>query len=104
MTEDNVELDTETPIQQKETVAKLGKIGKILLYGSITVVWITVATLGLIDLWNDKGILETPWIIFGLILTLVIVVVVIFPLFSNVKTGVRTALKEKEEKKIEEES
>ena len=104
MTEDNVELDTETPTQQKETVAKLGKIGKILLYGSITVVWITVATLGLIDLWNDKGILETPWIIFGLILTLVIVVVVIFPLFSNVKTGVRTALKEKEEKKIEEES
>lgn len=98
MTEDNEDLKKHPSPNQTETINKLGKIGKITLYGSISVVWGVVAVLGIIDLWNNKGILETPWVIFGLVLTVLILVIVIIPLFANVKTQVKQVMKEKEEK------
>ena len=85
-------------IQASETEKKLAKLGKYLLLSSIAILWVVAAALGIRDLWLGKKILETPWVIFGLVLTLVVIVLVVFPLFNNLREDVRDYNKRKEEK------
>jgi membrane protein YdbS with pleckstrin-like domain len=85
-------------IQESETEKKLAKLGKYLLLSSIAILWIVVAALGIRDLWQGKGILETPWVIFGLVLTLVVIVFVVLPLLNNLREDIRDYNKRKEEK------
>jgi len=85
-------------IQANETEKKLAKLGKYLLLSSIAILWAVAAALGIRDLWQGKGILETPWVIFGLVLTLVVIVFVVFPLLNNLREDVRDYNKRKEEK------
>jgi len=85
-------------IKAGETEKKLAKLGKYLLLSSIAILWVVVAALGIRDLWLGKKILETPWVIFGLVLTLVVIVLVVFPLFNNLREDVRDYNKRKEEK------
>lgn len=90
-------------IQAGETEKKLAKLGKYLLLSSIAVLWVVVAVLGIRDLLQGKGILETPWVIFGLVLTLVVIVFVVFPLLNNLREDVRDYNKRKEEKEKQDE-
>lgn len=85
-------------IQANETEKKLAKLGKYLLLSSIAILWAVAAALGIRDLWQGKGILETPWVIFGLVLTLVVIVFVVFPLLNNLREDVRDYNKRKEKK------
>jgi membrane protein YdbS with pleckstrin-like domain len=90
--------------QREEKISKLFKISKITILISLTILWIVTAVLGLISLWKGQGILGTPWVIFGLVLTVVIIVVVVIPLFRNLRSDVKEFNKQKAEKeKIEEE-
>ncbi len=85
-------------IRANETEKKLAKLGKYLLFSSIAILWAVAAALGIRDLWQGKGILETPWVIFGLVLTLVVIVLVVFPLLNSLREDVRDYNKRKEEK------
>ena len=85
-------------IQANETVIKLAKLGKYLLLSSIAILWAVTAALGIRDLWQGKGILETPWVIFGLVLTIVVIILVVFPLLNTLREDVRNYNKRKEEK------
>ncbi len=90
-------------IKENGTEKKLAKLGRYLLLSSIAILWAVAAALGIRDLWQGKGILETPWVIFGLVLTLVVIVLVIFPLLNNLREDIRNynKRKEKEEKQNE---
>ena len=83
--------------QENKTEKKLAKLGKYLLLSSIAILWVVAASLGIRDLWQGKGILETPWVIFVLVLTLVVVVFVVFPLLSSLRKDIRDHNKRKEE-------
>ncbi|MCE7739462.1 MAG: hypothetical protein KAU62_14095 [Candidatus Heimdallarchaeota archaeon] len=85
-------------IQANETEKKLAKLGKYLLLSSIAILWAVAAALGIRDLWQGKRILETPWVIFSLVLTLVVIVLVVYPLFLNLRDDVRNYNKRKGEK------
>lgn len=95
--QDSVEL-TEEEEQREKKIAKLFQIGKISILASLTILWVVSAVLGLISLWKGEGIVDTPWVIFGLVLTVVIVVLVVIPLFRNLRTDVKAFNKEKAEK------
>ena len=104
MSEEKDELFSEKEELSQGTIDRLGKTGKFLLYGSIIIVWIVIGTLGLIDLWHGLGFLETPWIIFGLILSVVVVIVIVIPLFRSLKADLQELKKMKEqEEEIREE-
>ena len=92
--EEIVEIDA----ANEDKILKLGKTGKILIYSSITIVWFVVAGLGIRDIWMDKGFLETPWILFGLILSVVIVFLIIIPLFRSLRSDVQEYKAEKKSK------
>jgi len=98
MSETEKEEKAEIDAANEDKIIKLGKTGKILIYSSITIVWFVVAGLGIRDIWIGKGFLETPWILFGLILSVVIVVLIIIPLFRSLKTDVQKYKEEKEKK------
>lgn len=84
--------------QENKTEKKLAKLGKYLLLSSIAILWAVAASLGIRDLWQGKGILETPWVIFGLFLTLVVIVIVVLPLLNSLREDVQDYNKRKEEK------
>ncbi len=96
--------DIEEPASEEqsiqEPISKLAKYGRITIYASLIILWIVTAVLGIIDLIQGKTITETPWIIFGLVLTVPIVLIVILPLFKSLKTDVKgyKERKEQEEK------
>jgi len=83
----------------EETRARVNKIGRIMFYVTIVTVWVVAAVLGIRDIWRDVGILETPWIIFGLVLSVVLVIIVVVPLYKNLKKDVRKYKEEKEKEK-----
>ncbi len=89
--------------KNQESVNKLRKLRNILLLGTIMVVWTVSAVFSMIDLNRGLGILETPWIFLGIFLTLVVIIVIIIPLFNNLRTEVKEVLAEKEKQKQEEE-
>ena len=98
MSETENEEISESNEKDEERIMKLGKTGKILIYSSITIVWFVAAGLGIRDLWLGKGFLETPWILFGLIFSVVIVFLIIIPLFRSLKSDVQKYKEEKESK------
>ena len=97
MSEIEKEEITEIYTANEERIIKLGKTGKILVYASITIVWFVVAGLGIRDIWIGKGFLETPWILFGLILSIFIVGLIIIPLFRSLKSDVKDYKKRQQE-------
>ena len=82
----------------EETRAKVTKIGRIMFYVTLVTVWVVAAVLGIRDIWRDVRILETPWIIFSLVLSVVLVIIIIIPLYRSLKQDVRK-YKEKEKEK-----
>ena len=94
----------DTHINDQETRRKLGTLRNILLMSSILIVWIVSAIFSLINLFNGVGILETPWILFSIFLTIAVIIIVIIPLFRNLRVGVREVLDEKEKQKETENS
>ena len=87
--------------KSEETRIKITKTGKILFYATLVIVWTVTAALGLRDIWRDVGILETPWIIFGLVLSVILIVVIIIPLYRSLKVDVRNYKERKEKEKQE---
>jgi hypothetical protein len=85
-------------VQPTQVESRLSKLGKYLALGSITILWIVSAVLGIRDLWMGKGIIETPWVIFGIVLTVVIVFLVVVPLFRSLREDVRNYKERQEEK------
>ncbi|MHA1347584.1 MAG: hypothetical protein ACTSVO_14075 [Candidatus Heimdallarchaeaceae archaeon] len=86
----------------QESVNKLRRLRNILLLGTIIVVWTVSAVFSIIDLNKGLGILETPWVLLGIFLTLAVIIIIIVPLFRNLRTDVREALAEKEKQKLKE--
>ncbi len=102
-TQESVKL-TDEEQQQAEKVDKLFKIGKISILAALTILWGVSAVLGLISLWKGEGILDTPWVILGLVLLIFIIVFVVTPLFRSLRADVKAFNKEKAEKeKLEQE-
>ncbi|OLS29529.1 MAG: hypothetical protein HeimAB125_22290 [Candidatus Heimdallarchaeota archaeon AB_125] len=89
-------------IQSAEVENKLGKLGKYLSLATISILWVVTAVLGIRDLWIGKGIIETPWVIFSIVLTVVIIFLVVLPLLRSLKEDVRDYNKRKEEESQEE--
>jgi uncharacterized membrane protein len=90
--------------QREEKISKLFKISKISILAMISILFLVSAVLGLISLYNEEGILDTPWVILGLILMVVVIVLVVIPLFRTLRDDIQAFNKEKEEKKnLEEE-
>jgi len=85
--------------KNQESVNKLRKLRNVLLLGTIIILWTVSAVFSMIDLNRGLGILETPWILLGIFLTLVVIIVIIIPLFNNLRTEVREVLAEKEKQK-----
>lgn len=83
--------------RSEETRVKINKIGKIMFYVTLVIVWSVSAALGIRDIWKDVGILETPWIIFGLVLSVILVILIIVPLYRSLRVDVRN-YKERKEK------
>ncbi len=81
------------------SISKLRKLRNILLLGTIFIVWTVSAVFSMIDLNKGLGILETPWILLGIFLTLVVIIIIIIPLFKNLRTDVREVLAEEEQQK-----
>ncbi len=97
-TEDNEAED----IQSTEVEIKLSKTGKYIALAAISILWAVSAGLGIRDLWIGKGIIETPWVIFSIVLTAVIIFLVVIPLFRSLREDVRDYNKRQEEKNEEE--
>ncbi|MHA1199121.1 MAG: hypothetical protein ACTSQF_07210 [Candidatus Heimdallarchaeaceae archaeon] len=89
---------TEEEEKRAENTAKLFQIGKYSILAALTILWIVSAVLGLISLLRGEGIVDTPWVIFGLVLTVVIVVLVVVPLFRSLRTDVKSFNEGKAEK------
>jgi hypothetical protein len=85
-----------------ENREKLMKIGKLLLGATVIIIWSVSAGLGLRDIWTGKGVLETPWVIFSIVFTVVLFVIVIIPLFTGLRTDVQDYKKRKEAEEGEE--
>ncbi len=83
--------------KSEETREKIAKIGKIMFYATLVIVWTVAAALGIRDIWGDVGILETPWIIFGLVLSVILIIVIVIPLYRSLRVDVRN-YKERKEK------
>jgi hypothetical protein len=83
--------------RSEETRVKINKIGKIMFYATLVIVWSVTAGFGIRDIWQDVGILETPWIIFGLVLSVILIIVIIIPLYRSLRVDVRI-YKERKEK------
>ena len=87
--------------QPSEVENKLAKLGKYLAYSVITIIWAVSAGFSIRDLWQGKGIIETPWVILGIVLTLIIIVLVIIPLFRSLREDVRDYNRRKEAENME---
>jgi len=81
---------------QTENREKLVKIGKILLGASVIIIWGVSAGLGLRDIWSGLGVLDTPWVIFSIVFTFVLIVVVVIPLFKGLRTDIQDYKNRKE--------
>ena len=100
--EENKE-EEEEENRNQESINKLRKLRNVLLIGSLIVVWTVSAVFSMIDLNKGLGILETPWILLGIFLTIAVIIIVIVPLFNSLRTDVREILAEKEKQKLDEE-
>ena len=100
--EENKE-EEEEDNKNQESINKLRKLRNVLLIGSLIVVWTVSAVFSMIDLNKGLGILETPWILLGIFLTIAVIIIVIVPLFNSLRTDVREILAEKEKQKLDEE-
>jgi hypothetical protein len=70
------------------------------LFGStVIIIWGVSAGLGLRDIWSGKGILETPWVIFSIVFTVVLIIIVIIPLFKGLRADIQDYKKRKEVEK-----
>jgi len=85
----------------EETRYRINKIGKIMFYAILTIIWLVTAVLGIRDIWRDVGILETPWIIFSLVLSFILIIVIIIPLFRSLKVDVRSYKERKEKEDLQ---
>jgi len=92
--EDTVELEEDEEVTENRE--KLLRIGKILFGATVVIIWGVSAGLGLRDIWSGKGILETPWVIFSIVFTVVLVIMVIIPLFKGLRADVQDYKKRKE--------
>jgi membrane protein YdbS with pleckstrin-like domain len=81
--------------EREEKISKLFKVGKISILVMLTGMWIVSAVLGLISLWRGEGILDTPWVIMGIVLLFVVILLVIVPLFRSLRSDVRAFNKQK---------
>ncbi len=86
----------------QESINKLRKLRTILLFGTLIVVWTVSAVFSLISLNKGVGILETPWVFLSIFLTIAVIIIVIVPLFKNLRTDVKVVLAEKEKQKLDE--
>lgn len=98
MTTENDNILTIENDERTEKISKLFKISKISILVMLTGLWITSAVLGLISLWRGEGILDTPWVIMGIVLLFVVIILVVVPLFRSLRKDVRAFNKEKAEK------
>jgi hypothetical protein len=85
--EDIIQEDEEEALVENRE--KLFRIGKILLGASVVIVWGVSAGLGLRDIWTGSGVLDSPWIIFSIVFTFVLIIVVIIPLFKGLRTDIQ---------------
>lgn len=92
--EDTVQLEEDEKLTENRE--KLARIGKILFGATVIIVWGVSAGLGLRDIWTGKGILETPWVIFSIVFTFVLVMIVIVPLFKGLRADIQDYKKRKE--------
>ena len=99
---EDTDVDQEEISVAEKSVKKLGKLRNILLIAAIMVVWTVSAVFSILDLNKGLGILETPWVLLGIFLTIAIIVIIIIPLFLNLRADVKQTLAEKEEKKLKE--
>lgn len=87
---------------EKKKVGERNELAKIKKYTSYTLLavlvgfWGYAAVKSIISLWNDEGFFATPWPTLGLILTGVIVVIVILPLYISIREDVKATLEAKE--------
>ena len=102
MTVEEEKKEEEEENKNQETIKKLRKLRNVLLIGSLIVVWTVSAVFSMIDLNKGLGILETPWILLGIFLTIAVIIIVIVPLFNSLRTDVREVLAEKEKQKLDE--
>lgn len=92
--EDTVQLEEDEELTENRE--KLVRIGKILFGATVIIIWGVSAGLGLRDIWTGKRILETPWVIFSIVFTFVLVIIVIMPLFKGLRADVQDFKKRKE--------
>ena len=102
MTVEEEKIEEEEQNYNQESIDKLRKPRNIVLVGTIVISWTVSAVFSLISLNKGEGILETPWVLLSIFLTLVIIIFVIIPLFRNLRKGVKGVLAEKEMLKQEE--
>lgn len=86
----------------QESINKLRKLRTVLLFGTLIIVWTVSAVFSLIGLNKGVGILETPWVLLSIFLTIAVIIIVIVPLFNNLRTDVKVVLAEKEKQKLDE--
>lgn len=86
----------------QESINKLRKLRTVLLFGTLIIVWTVSAVFSLIGLNKGVGILETPWVLLSIFLTIAVIIIVIVPLFKNLRTDVKVVLAEKEKQKLDE--
>ncbi|MCG3226114.1 MAG: hypothetical protein H7645_04285 [Candidatus Heimdallarchaeota archaeon] len=94
--EETVQLEEDEKLTENRE--KLAKISKILLGATVIIIWGVSAGLGLRDIWTGKGILETPWVIFCIVFTFVLVIIVIMPLFKGLRADIQDYKKQKKQK------
>ncbi|MHA1954988.1 MAG: hypothetical protein ACXAAM_09415 [Candidatus Heimdallarchaeaceae archaeon] len=95
--EDTVQLEEDETLTENRE--KLVKVSKILFGSTVIIIWGVSAGLGLRDIWSGKGILETPWVIFSIVFTVVLIIIVIIPLFKGLRADIQDYKKRKEVEK-----
>ncbi len=97
-----VEEEKKEENKNQGSINKLRKLRTVLLFGTLIVVWTVSAVFSMINLNKGLGILETPWILLGIFLTIAVILIVIIPLFNSLRKDVKEVLAEKEKQKLEE--
>ena len=92
--EDTVQLEEDEKLTENRE--KLVRISKILFGSTVIIIWGVSAGLGLRDIWSGKGILETPWVIFSIVFTFVLIIIVVIPLFKGLRADVQDYKRRKE--------
>ena len=83
--EDTVQLEEDEKLTENRE--KLVRISKILFGSTVIIIWGVSAGL---------GILETPWVIFSIVFTFVLIIIVVIPLFKGLRADVQDYKRRKE--------